>query len=289
MAPDNFFDRVKNGIDNTFSRLKTGLVNTALKLMPDGEKICRVFLRTHPSALQRVVLMPVTQLFAKKIYQLMDHPKKKGRTWTGKIDKVPVSMVRQGMGAPATAVMLEVLHRTSCKTVIRVDYAGAVSSFLDIGDVVIPSVAYCGDGTTPHYWEDSKLGAETADARAPQQAIPTLRLRKLLVEAAGRVGVKVHGGKIWTTDALFRETPEKIQYWRQLGVESVDMESSAAFLLGNRYNLRVASLLAISDIPGHVDYDFIAGKKLHPRMDEGPRVALKILKEALPDIYAYSA
>jgi uridine phosphorylase len=60
-------------------------------------------------------------------------------------------------------------------------------------------------------------------------------------------GIEPYRGVCWTTDALYRETAEKITRYRSMGVLGVDMETSAVFCLGIFRNIRVGSAMVVSD------------------------------------------
>jgi purine-nucleoside phosphorylase len=57
----------------------------------------------------------------------------------------------------------------------------------------------------------------------------------------------VYQGPIWTTDALYRETPHKIRRWQEAGVHAVDMEMAALFAVAQYRGCEVGALLLVSD------------------------------------------
>jgi purine-nucleoside phosphorylase len=63
---------------------------------------------------------------------------------------------------------------------------------------------------------------------------------------------EVHGhkwvsGHVWTTEAPFRETPQKIRKFQQREAIAVEMELSAFLKVCNFYGLEVGALLVVSD------------------------------------------
>jgi purine-nucleoside phosphorylase len=88
----------------------------------------------------------------------------------------------------------------------------------------------------------------------------------------------------WTTDALFCETLEFIRALQSINVRGIDMESSILFLLGALFNLKTASVLSITDLPGHPEYDLLISNQIHPNMENGIDNAIKIVINALPKI-----
>ncbi len=54
-------------------------------------------------------------------------------------------------------------------------------------------------------------------------------------------------GGIWTTDALFRETEDKVEKYAKRGILGVEMESSALMTVGAFRGVELAVALAVSD------------------------------------------
>jgi purine-nucleoside phosphorylase len=67
---------------------------------------------------------------------------------------------------------------------------------------------------------------------------------KALLEKAGGT---VYEGRVWTTDAPFRETVGKVTSYGEKGILAVDMETSALFTVANFRGIRMAVVLAVSD------------------------------------------
>ena len=55
-------------------------------------------------------------------------------------------------------------------------------------------------------------------------------------------------GTSWTTDAVYRETLDEFQHYRNEGVQTVEMEAAALFAVGSFRGAGVSSVFAISDI-----------------------------------------
>jgi purine-nucleoside phosphorylase len=61
------------------------------------------------------------------------------------------------------------------------------------------------------------------------------------------MGINIHRGTVWTTDALLRETREIVEAKRKEGAIAVDMVSSALLTIAQTYKVKAASILAVSD------------------------------------------
>ena len=62
-------------------------------------------------------------------------------------------------------------------------------------------------------------------------------------------------GKTWTSDAIYRETPDMIEYRRNEGCITVEMESAAFFAVSHYYNIPLAQLLYAGDDVSGEDWD----------------------------------
>ncbi len=160
------------------------------------------------------------------------------------------------VGAPYAAMTAETLIAWGARTLIFIGWCGAVSEPVGIGDAVLPISARIDEGTSRIYLP----GAE--------ESVPSASLVQKLAAACASEGLTVHQGAIWTTDAVYRETREKVSAYQREGVLAVEMESSALFTVGAFRSVEVASLLIVSDDlsrliwqPGFKDPRFAAGRE----------------------------
>ncbi|MBI5845248.1 MAG: hypothetical protein HZB23_11330 [Deltaproteobacteria bacterium] len=124
------------------------------------------------------------------------------------------------MGAPQAAAALEMLIAWGVTDVV---FAGWYFGASD-------------EGTSLHYGLDSSgISRPSATGRE--------RLCGLLSDA----GVSYASGGVWTCDALFRETPEKIERFAQKGAVVVDMETAALFSVAAFHKIRLSAVLTVSD------------------------------------------
>ncbi len=140
------------------------------------------------------------------------------------------------VGAPYAAILLETLIAWGARKFFFLGWCGAVSPTVSIGDIVVPSSALIDEGTSRHY-------SGTDDISAVPPGASTDRIRSLL--DAGGIGY--HEGAVWSTDAIYRETPEKVEHFQKQGALAVEMEVSALFTVGHYHGVDVGALLVVSD------------------------------------------
>lgn len=151
--------------------------------------------------------------------------------WEG----VSLTVVAPALGAPYAAMILEKLIALGARRILALGWCGSVSPEVRLGDLILPTGAVPGDGTSPHYCqEDSEI--------TPHQGLYDLL-------AAGLRGIEVpwHAGSIWSTDAFYRETTEMIRSCQAQGVLGIDLELAALLAVGRFRGVAVASLLVVSD------------------------------------------
>ncbi|TES94680.1 MAG: hypothetical protein E3J90_11795 [Promethearchaeota archaeon] len=285
------------------NKIKSQMLNLGLKFINVDQKIVRMILETSPSNINEIVVMPAIKMVMKKLVNKLQNKIVHGRVYNGTLNGIKVSIIRSQVGCPNAALTLECLKRSKAKVVVRVDFCGGIygeDTTINIGDIVIPKSAYCGDGTSSEYLRANQTLlnqlesitnplSTTQNLIASPQTIfiskPNEILKKLLIrEARSLYPNRVKESHLWTTDALFCETYEFLRALNSIDIKAIDMESSILFLLGQLYNLKVASILSVSDLPGDEKYDLLKSNEIHPEMETGIDNAIKILIKVLPKI-----
>ncbi|MFX0042613.1 MAG: hypothetical protein ACFE8L_06860 [Candidatus Hodarchaeota archaeon] len=280
------------------NRIKSEILNLGLKFISVDEKIVRLFLETSPSNINEIVILPAVKLVMKKILQKLQNKRNYGRVYNGTLNEVKVSVIRSLMGAPNCAITMECLKRCKTKVIIRIDFCGGIDT--SIGDILIPKLAYCDEGTSPQYirtnpslanqlesisnplarFQTIITGNQTIFASKPNEILKDLCLTK----GISLFPDKVKEINLWTTDALFCESMEFIRALTSINVQGIDMESSILFLLGRLFNLKTVSILSVSDLPGHPNYDLLNSNEIHPEMENGINHAIELLTNVLPKV-----
>lgn len=144
-------------------------------------------------------------------------------------------------GAPGAAVTLEELHAMGCKKFIVCGGAGALTKDSKVGEIVIPVSAVRDEGTSYHYLEPSR------EIECHKETVETV------VSCLKQMGIPFTTGKTWTSDAIYRETPDMIELRRSEGCITVEMEAAAFFAVSQYYHIPLAQVLyAGDDVSGEV-------------------------------------
>jgi uridine phosphorylase len=155
--------------------------------------------------------------------------------YTGEVDGVSIALVGPVLGAPQAVMVLEKLVALGVRRLIGVGWCGSLQPHVKIGDVVVPVGSFSEEGTSIHYPIDELLPG------------PSPELLSVLLESLEPLGLTLHKGMVWTTDAPFRETISKVVSFRERGALAVEMEASALFTVSKFRKVDTALLLVVSD------------------------------------------
>lgn len=162
------------------------------------------------------------------------------RTFTGRLDGVPVSAMSTGMGGPSVAIAIEELNELGVHTLLRVGTCGAAQPEIKMGDLVIGYAAVRSEGTPNGY--------------VPMEypAVASLHMVNALVESAEASGVPYHVGVIRSVDALYSDLlpdrmprphlRDELAMWSKAGILSNDMESSTLFVVSRLRKMRAGTI-----------------------------------------------
>jgi nucleoside phosphorylase len=142
------------------------------------------------------------------------------------------------MAAAYAVMLLETLAAWGVRRILYFGWCGALDEGLQIGDMVIPSIAVVDEGTSPAYGADAGSRVRPADVwqRAVSEALTATS------------GLVVHQVAVWTTDAVFRETPRRVAHFVDTyQARAVEMEVSALYTAGAFLGVEMAAVLAVSD------------------------------------------
>ena len=147
----------------------------------------------------------------------------------------PFAVIASPMGAPMAVMLLEQLIALGARRLLYLGFCGALVPSYRIGDLFLPMHAIREEGTSYHY--------------LPADVVPcaSLHVQASLHAQAQQRHLPIQQGPIWTTDAPYRETPDKIRQFQEASVHAVDMEMAAVFAVGQYRQCEVGALLVVSD------------------------------------------
>jgi uridine phosphorylase len=146
-----------------------------------------------------------------------------------------LAIVHPGVGSPLAAGFLEELVARGCRAFVACGGAGVLVPDVALGHVIVPTAAVRDEGTSYHY------------AQAARLAHPTPAAVDAIVAALQEHGVPHVLGTTWTTDAIYRETKDKIAHRVAEGCLTVEMEAAAFFSVAAFRRVAFGQLLYAGD------------------------------------------
>jgi uridine phosphorylase len=160
-------------------------------------------------------------------------------------------------GGPRIANSLEQLAACGVRRVIGLGMGGTPQDTIEIGDTVLLEGAIRGDGVSRYY----------SPVEFP--AVADLGLTARLHAQLEAENSRHHVGLSFGTDALYREEENFVRRLKELGVLTIDLESSAFLTVGRRLGLKcswigvVSDRLSQSNHEGSIHSEHIMDKLLH--------------------------
>jgi uridine phosphorylase len=173
------------------------------------------------------------------------------------------SRMEPSIGGPYAVLIAEQLQAAGAKLILGLTSAGRVSPDLPLPCLVVATSAIRDEGTSYHY-------LPPASEVACQSPLTPLLERELLA-----TGWPVRSGKVWTTDAPYRETIVQLEKWAREGVLAVEMQASSLFAFGIARQACVASVAMGGNAVDHTGEQFDTGSQ-----DDGLRILKGIARAA---------
>ena len=155
--------------------------------------------------------------------------------YTGSYQGIKLTAINGGRFSTDTSITSEVMCNAGIENIIRIGTCGALDENIKVGDLVLVDSVIRGDGVTPYYVDKDF------------KTVSDKKITDTMFNVAKEMGVNIHRGCAWTTDALLRETREIVEAKRKEGAIVVDMVSSTLLTIAQTYKIKAASILAVSD------------------------------------------
>ncbi|MBR5479149.1 MAG: nucleoside phosphorylase [Clostridia bacterium] len=209
-------------------------------------------IKTLPGEVGEYVILTGDPGRVPKIAEYLDDAKfisqnREYTVYTGALEGVKVSVCSTGIGGPSAAIAIEELIRCGGKNFIRIGTSGGMSLDVVGGDIIIPSAAIRGDGTSREYLTED------------YPAVADFTLTQSLYNAAQRIcsgkeGDRVHVGVIQSKDSFYGEThpetmpvstmlKERWDAYIRAGCLTSEMECATLFSVGLARRVRVGAVI----------------------------------------------
>jgi len=179
------------------------------------------------------------------------------------LEGVACGIIARTIGGPYAVLIAEQLHAAGARIIIGLTSAGRLAPDLPLPCLVVATTAVRDEGTSYHYLPPSR-----------EVVCPTPVVAHLERELAA-TGWSVRSGRVWTTDAPYRETGAQIRKWADQGALAVEMQTASLFAFGTARQVSVASVAMVSNAIDHQGEQFDTGSP-----DDGLRILKGIARAA---------
>jgi uridine phosphorylase len=156
-----------------------------------------------------------------------------------------LAVMHPGVGAPAAVARFERAIALGCRKFVVCGGTGVLDGSIKVGDIVVPSSAIRDEGASYHYLRPAREVAPTSRALSAIEAVLSENHHEYV------------RGKTWTTDAVYRETRQRVNRRKREGCVVVDMEAAAFFAVARFRHVECAQIL--------YGGDSLAGRRWNPR------------------------
>ena len=156
---------------------------------------------------------------------------------------IELTFFMAGVGGPVIAAGIEELHKQGVEKFIIFGNCGVLDSKIEDCSIIIPTKGFRDEGTSCHYIEES----DAIDMNP--------KYINEFIEVLNRYNFDHTKGYTWTTDAIYRETPEKIEYFKEKGAVCVEMEGTVIAAVCKRLNIDYFTFYYAGDNLDSVEWD----------------------------------
>lgn len=164
------------------------------------------------------------------------------------LDGLTCGVVPRTIGGPYAVLIAEQLWAAGAQLIVGITSAGRVSPGLPLPSIVVVEDAVRDEGTSLHYLAPSST-----------VATPTPSLLDSLVRELSTVTPHARHGRVWTTDAPYRETAEQLRFWAEQDVLAVEMQAASLFAFAQAREAQVAMVALVSNSVDQAVADFDTG------------------------------
>lgn len=156
---------------------------------------------------------------------------------------VEIGLFLSDVGAPGCVGALEDIYAMGAEKVIMFGTCGVLDASIEDCSIIIPNAAVRDEGTSFHY------------APPSDEIVVNPKYMNAFQKILEKFGCNYTVGKVWTTDAFYRETPEKVACRKKAGCICVDMECSAVAAVAQFREKEVFQFFYAADNLDHEKWD----------------------------------
>jgi len=159
------------------------------------------------------------------------------------VNGTDIAFYQTPVGAAAAVGSFEEMIEMGTENLLLVGCCGCLDSAIEDYSIIIPTAALRDEGTSYHYMPASD------EVEIDSKCV------NIIEDFIKSKNISYHKGKTWTTDALYRETKDKVEMRRKQGAITVDMECSAMAAVAKFRGVNFGQMFYAADNLGAEEYD----------------------------------
>jgi uridine phosphorylase len=169
--------------------------------------------------------------------------------FTLELDGTTCGIVPRTIGGPYAVLIAEQMAVSGARVVLGLTSAGQVSRSMPVPGLVVATSAVRDEGTSYHYLPPG------AAIEGPKS------VARLLKRELRKVSPRVLSGRVWTTDAPYRETASQLAGHARAGVLAVEMQAAALFAFSSARRFPVGVVAHVTNSLDTTDREFDKGSR----------------------------
>lgn len=156
---------------------------------------------------------------------------------------IELTFFMAGVGGPYICADIEELSTQGVEKIIIFGNCGVLDSKIDDCSIIIPTKAFRDEGASYHYVEASdtiEMNPKYIDE---------------FIKILNKYDFNYVKGYTWTTDAIYRETKDKINYFKNNGAITVEMEGATIAAVCQRKSLDYFTFYYAGDNLDSIEWD----------------------------------
>ena len=198
------------------------------------------------------VIQKVVQDFDGKVIFISQSEMGEHPVYEIKFEGSRLAFIHPGIGAPLAVGLMEEIIALGVKNFIACGGCGVLDKSLSVGKLLLPISAIRDEGTSYHYLPPSReieMDHEVEDVLS------------CVLQAHDLPFIKI---KTWTTDAIYRETANKVELYKDEGCLAVEMETAALMAVSRFRQVKFGQILYAGDAVMSEGWD---GRSWHSRKE----------------------
>ncbi len=154
-----------------------------------------------------------------------------------------LALVNMPVGAAGTIGTLEDLYQFGVEKMVLFGTCGVLDSSIRDCSVIVPTRAVRDEGISYHY------------APPSNEIAVNVGTKDRFIQFLEEIGCQYTEGKVWTTDAFYRETEKKVARRKEMGCIAVDMECASVAAVTQFRNKQVLQFFYAADVVSKENWD----------------------------------